>query len=115
MSTKTVTEEKVTTGIKINEKLEIKPPKTYKVILYNNQVTLHALVKEVLQHVFGIHGTKAFIIMRTAEAQGLAIVMVAPEDIAKRKTQDAIDYKNSLAGDYEGKAEELLFECLPND
>lgn len=115
MATKTTTEEKVTTKVTIEEKLEIKTPKTYKIILYNNPVTLHALVKEVLEHVFGISGTKAFLIMRTAEAQGIAIVMVAPEDIAKKKTQEAMDYKDALSGAYEGQAEALLFECLPND
>lgn len=100
---------------KVSEKVEITPPKNYKVLLHNNNSTAHNIVIEILTNVFGLQSQKAYMVMITAERQGVAVVMTAPKDMAENKVKEANDYKDSLSNSHHGRPEDLLFTCEPVD
>lgn len=100
---------------KVEQELEITPPKNYKVIMYNNQTTLHMIVIEVLRKVFGLDEGRAYRIMRTCEITGVSVIIVAPRDIAEEKCKEAMSYKEELATTHNGHAEDLQFTCEPAD
>ncbi len=69
------------------DKIKIKPPKKYKVIFYNDDVTTMEFVVFVLVNVFDISSLQATKIMYDIHNNGSAVVGVYSKDIAFTKVE----------------------------
>ncbi len=78
------------TSLKDKTKVNIKPPKNYKVIMYNDDFTTMDFVVDVLTQVFHKNQLQAEQIMTDVHKQGKGIAGVYPYDLAATKAQKAM-------------------------
>jgi len=71
---------------------KVKPPKLYKVLLYNDDFTTMEFVIEVLQKFFHIERERAVQIMLKVHKDGLAICGIYPKDIAETKASQVTSF-----------------------
>ena len=69
------------------EQSKIKPPKLYKVLLFNDEFTTMDFVIEVLQTFFSMNRERAIQLMLKVHHEGLAICGVYTIDIAETKVE----------------------------
>jgi ATP-dependent Clp protease adaptor protein ClpS len=67
------------------ERAKTKPPRMYKVILYNDDYTTMEFVIEVLQRFFALNRERAMQIMLEVHNKGSAICGVYSHDVAESK------------------------------
>jgi ATP-dependent Clp protease adaptor protein ClpS len=69
------------------ERSKIKPPKLYKVLLFNDEFTTMDFVIEVLETFFSMNRERAVQLMLKVHHEGLAICGVYIKDIAETKVE----------------------------
>ncbi|TXT21022.1 MAG: ATP-dependent Clp protease adaptor protein ClpS [Gallionellaceae bacterium] len=69
------------------ERSKSKPPKLYKVILFNDDYTTMDFVVEVLQLFFAMNRERATQVMLKVHQEGSAVCGVYPRDIAETKVE----------------------------
>ncbi len=67
------------------ERSKSKPPKLYKVVLFNDDYTTMDFVIEVLQMFFDMNRERATQVMLKIHQEGFAVCGVYPKDIAETK------------------------------
>ena len=67
------------------ERSATKPPRSYKVVLLNDDYTTMEFVIEVLETIFGMSRERATQIMLKVHQEGSAVCGVYPKDIAESK------------------------------
>ena len=67
------------------ERSSTKPPRSYKVVLLNDDYTTMEFVIEVLETIFGMSRERATQIMLKVHQEGSAVCGVYPKDIAESK------------------------------
>lgn len=67
------------------ERSKSKPPKLYKVILFNDDFTTMDFVIEVLQTFFAMNRERATQVMLKVHKEGSAVCGIYPKDIAETK------------------------------
>jgi len=67
------------------ERAKIKPPRMYKVLLFNDDYTTMEFVVEVLQRFFSINRERAMQIMLKVHNEGSAVCGVYVRDVAETK------------------------------
>ena len=82
------------TDIVTQEKVELKKPKLYKVILLNDDYTPMDFVVEVLMKFFGMNEEKATQVMLLVHTQGKAVCGVYTRDIAETKAAQVNQYSS---------------------
>lgn len=78
-------------AVKDSPKIEIREPKMYKVIIYNDDFTPMDLVVEILEQVFNKTKEEAVRLMLGVHNSTSAVVGVYTKDIAKTKAAAATD------------------------
>lgn len=76
--------------IKEKEKIKIKKPKNYKVVMHNDDFTTMEFVVEVLMKIFNKDIQTSNIIMMDVHKKGRGIVGIYPYDIATTKVALAL-------------------------
>lgn len=71
--------------IKIKPRTDIDPPKLFKVIILNDEITSMDFVIEVLTSIFNYQEDSAVTIMEKIHEEGSAVVAVYPYEIAEHK------------------------------
>jgi ATP-dependent Clp protease adaptor protein ClpS len=74
------------------ERNKIKPPKLYKVLLFNDEFTTMDFVIEVLQTFFSMNRERAIQLMLKVHHEGLAICGVYTKDIAETKVEQVLAF-----------------------
>jgi ATP-dependent Clp protease adaptor protein ClpS len=69
------------------ERSKSKPPKLYKVILFNDDYTTMDFVVEVLQLFFAMSRERATQVMLKVHQEGSAVCGIYPKDIAETKVE----------------------------
>lgn len=67
------------------ERAAVKPPRMYKVLLFNDDYTTMEFVVEVLQRFFSINRERALQIMLQVHNEGSAVCGIYPRDVAETK------------------------------
>lgn len=93
-NTKTKENVKINENIKINTSFDIKPqvPKTYNVVLLNNELTFFDAVADVLEKIFNKNRFTSMRLMMTCHNVGQVVVYSATKDVADEKVKEAHDY-----------------------
>jgi ATP-dependent Clp protease adaptor protein ClpS len=73
-------------NVNLLERSKTKPPKLYKVILFNDDFTTMEFVIEVLRTFFSMGQERATQVMLQIHNEGSAVCGVYPRDIAETKT-----------------------------
>lgn len=79
------------TIVKEENKIEIKKPKMYKVIMHNDDYTTMEFVIQVLTEIFKKSAIEATKIMYDVHKKGIGIAGIYTYDIAKTKMNQAMD------------------------
>lgn len=79
------------TIIKEEDKIDIKKPKLYKVLMHNDDYTTMEFVIEVLTKIFNRSVIEATKIMFDVHKKGIGIAGIYTYDIAKTKLNQAMD------------------------
>lgn len=74
------------------ERQKIKPPRLYKVILFNDDYTTMDFVVEVLQHFFKMNMEQAQVIMLKIHNEGSAVCGVYTRDVAETKVTQVSEF-----------------------
>ena len=74
------------------ERAKTKPPRMYKVILFNDDYTTMDFVIEVLQRFFSMDRERATQIMLKVHQEGSAVCGVYPKDIAETKVAQVTEF-----------------------
>jgi ATP-dependent Clp protease adaptor protein ClpS len=74
------------------EKATTKPPRMYKVILYNDDYTTMDFVIEVLQRFFAMNRERAVEIMLKVHNEGSAVCGVYSRDVAETKVAQVTEF-----------------------
>jgi ATP-dependent Clp protease adaptor protein ClpS len=82
MTTATETE----TEVDVRSKVELQPPRQFKVIYLNDEITTMEFVLESLMTVFDHSQDSAMDLMRKVHEDGSAVVAVLPYEIAEHKS-----------------------------
>ena len=77
------------------EKVRVKPPPLFKVILLNDDYTPMEFVVQILQKFFAMDREQATRIMLKVHTEGMGICGVFPRDIAHTKVEQVIQYSRS--------------------
>jgi ATP-dependent Clp protease adaptor protein ClpS len=77
------------------ERLKTKPPRMYKVILFNDDFTTMDFVIEVLQRYFDMNRERALQIMLKVHNEGVGVAGVYPRDVAETKVHQVTEYARS--------------------
>lgn len=83
------------TILKDKVKDEVKTPKNYNVVIYNDDYTHAEFVVDVLKEVFKHSHAQATAIMMAVHMQGKGVVGTYSREIAEAKMQKAITYARS--------------------
>jgi len=96
LNTPTKTKEDVKTtervNITINNKIEIKTPKNYHVIMLNNEDTFFDAVADVLHHIFNHNRQTSMRLVMQCHEVGQVSVLTTTKDIADQKIEEAHAY-----------------------
>lgn len=112
MAQKTNLDVKQDVKIKVSNKIEIKLPKNYRVLLHNNDSTAFEIVIMSLQMIFNKRGQDAANIMWEAHNSGTAQVAIYSKDIAEQKIKEFYEYREKLIEDFPlGSADILEYSC----
>jgi ATP-dependent Clp protease adaptor protein ClpS len=74
------------------ERAKTKPPRMYKVILYNDDYTTMEFVIEVLERFFAMNRERAFQIMLKVHNEGSAPCGVYSRDVAETKVAQVLSF-----------------------
>ena len=74
------------------ERAKAKPPRTYKVILFNDDYTTMDFVVEVLQRFFAMNRERALQIMLKVHNEGSAVCGVYSQDVAETKVSQVLEF-----------------------
>ena len=74
------------------ERAQTKPPRMYKVILFNDDYTTMEFVVEVLQRFFAMNRERALQIMLKVHNEGSAVCGVYSLDIAETKVTQVMEF-----------------------
>lgn len=74
------------------ERAATKPPRMYKVILYNDDYTTMDFVIEILQRFFAMNRERAVEIMLKVHNEGSAVCGVYSRDVAETKVAQVIEF-----------------------
>jgi ATP-dependent Clp protease adaptor protein ClpS len=74
------------------ERTKTKPPRMYKVILFNDDYTTMEFVVEVLQRFFSMNRERALQIMLKVHNEGSAVCGVYSQDIAESKVTQVSEF-----------------------
>ena len=74
------------------ERSKSKPPKLYKVVLFNDDYTTMEFVIEVLQTFFSMNRERATQVMLKVHQEGSAVCGVYPQDIAATKVKQVSSF-----------------------
>jgi ATP-dependent Clp protease adaptor protein ClpS len=74
------------------ERQKAKPPRLYKVILFNDDYTTMEFVIEVLQQFFNMNMERAQTVMLTIHHEGLAVCGIYSRDVAETKVTQVIEF-----------------------
>ena len=85
MSTMEMTETNTKTRVLIQPNLELEPPKNYKIIYVNDEITTVEFVIESLITIFDYSSTVAEDISKQIHEKGSAAVAVLPYELAEQK------------------------------
>ena len=113
MSSKVQEQTKTTT--KEKKRVKITPPRNFRVVLHNNDVTPFESVIDVVSEVF-CNGSRmaATAIMWQAHSSGFAQCLVAPKSVCDEKVKEANDCKMRYNNeDPRGLYNLLVFETQP--
>ena len=75
---------------RIEPKINIKPPPSYKVIYINDEVTTMEFVIESLMNFFDYNTDSAVKITQDIHEAGAAVVAVLPFEVAEQKAMDSV-------------------------
>ena len=75
------------TAGKAHQHVEVTPPRRFKVIIYNDDVTTMDFVVEVLMKIFLKTSTEAYILMLKAHQEGKAVVGTYSYDTARTRVE----------------------------
>ena len=78
------------TGVGVKERVKVKEPKQYQVVMHNDDFTTMDFVVDVLKSVFGKEPSEAMALMLAIHHAGKAIVGVYTYDIAASKAEKAM-------------------------
>ena len=78
------------TGVGVKERVKVKEPKQYQVVMHNDDFTTMDFVVDVLKSVFGKEPSEAMALMLAIHHVGKAIVGVYTYDIAASKAEKAM-------------------------
>lgn len=78
------------TGAGVKERINLKEPQQYQVIMHNDDFTTMDFVVEVLKSVFGKEPAEALALMLAIHHSGKAVVGIYTYDIAASKTAKAM-------------------------
>jgi ATP-dependent Clp protease adaptor protein ClpS len=95
-------------NVTVKQKIEIKLPKNYRVMLHNNDSTSFECVMLSLAMIFSKRGQEATNIMFEAHNNGIAQVAIYTKDIAEQKIKEFYEYKLKLIEEHPGESAELL-------
>ena len=73
-------------------KPKLKPPSMYKVLMLNDDYTPMDFVVEILEDFFNLGREQATRVMLTVHTEGKAVCGVYPQDIAKTKATQVVEY-----------------------
>ena len=74
------------------ERAKTKPPRMYKVILFNDDYTTMEFVLEVLQRFFAMNRERALTIMLKVHNEGAAVCGVYSLDVAETKVSQVTEF-----------------------
>ena len=74
------------------ERVRAKPPRAYKVILFNDDYTTMEFVVEVLQRFFAMNREHALQIMLKVHNEGSAVCGIYSQDIAETKVSQVSEF-----------------------
>ncbi len=74
------------------ERAKTKPPRMYKVILFNDDYTTMEFVVEVLQRFFAVNRERALQIMLKVHTEGSAACGVYSQDVAESKVTQVSEF-----------------------
>ena len=78
------------TGTGVRERIKVKRPQQYQVVMHNDDITTMDFVVDVLQTVFGKETSEAMALMLAIHHSGKAVVGVYSYDIAASKAEKAM-------------------------
>ena len=81
-----------TENVNLLERSKTKPPKLYKVILFNDDFTTMEFVIEVLKTYFSMTQERATQVMLQVHNEGSAVCGVFPKDIAETKVTQVSEF-----------------------
>ena len=76
----------------VPERAKTKPPRMYKVVLFNDDYTTMEFVIEVLQLFFALDRERALQIMLTVHNEGSAVCGVYSQDVAETKVTQVTEF-----------------------
>jgi ATP-dependent Clp protease adaptor protein ClpS len=79
-------------AVLVPERARTKPPRMYKVILFNDDYTTMEFVIEVLRHFFGFDLERAQQIMLKVHNEGSAVCGVYSRDVAESKMNQVMEF-----------------------
>jgi len=74
------------------ERAKTKPPRMYKVLLFNDDYTTMEFVIEVLQRYFDLNGERAMQIMLKVHNEGSAVCGLYSRDVAETKVAQVSEF-----------------------
>ncbi|MDS0524176.1 ATP-dependent Clp protease adaptor ClpS [Clostridium sp. SHJSY1] len=95
------------TSIKERNKVKMKEPKKYKVVMYNDDFTPMEFVVYILENIFKKSEEEAVQIMMSVHKGGKAVVGIYSYDIAKTKADTAISLSRQEGYPFRIKVEEV--------
>lgn len=78
------------TGVEVRERVRVKEPQQYQVVMHNDDFTTMDFVVEVLRAVFGKDSSEAMALMLAIHHAGKAIVGIYTYDMAISKAEKAM-------------------------
>lgn len=97
-----------TIDLEPTQKIDVRQPKMYQVVLHNDDYTPFEFVMHVLVEFFKMDSQKAWAVMMTAHTSGKVVCGVYPKDIAETKAVGATEYAKT-------HEHPLVFEAEPVD
>ena len=81
-------------GSVVEERLlqRVEPPRSYQVVMLNDDYTPMEFVVHVLERFFGLNHAQSFEIMLTVHKKGLAVVGVFSFEVAETKVAQVMDF-----------------------
>ncbi len=93
------------TGLESKTKYQVKEPKQYKVVMYNDDFTPMDFVVDILEMIFNKEHAEAITLMLRVHKENSAVVGIYYYDIAMTKTQEAMHLAKQKGYPFQVKVE----------